>query len=227
MAGPASIIGAEAIRVARLTADGTPDYNNPLGGFMLCGGISTFQHTVVQETGDDIFVKDARGRPCVVKKQDDLIKRVEFTLTLCRDDYRLAEILCGGDVSVIGDGQKVVGAAINVAAGCGTSTGKSAVSLELWSQQWDCDVPLVDKPYMRSVLGKCKIVPDGYTRQNGASLPVYKGFSMPNANFGDGPFGDLDLLVGHTGWAMVDIDNDVVPTCVSPLSYIAIPGSAS
>ena len=44
MAGPSSIIGANAVRVAKLVANGTPDFNNTLGGFVMCGGISTFQH---------------------------------------------------------------------------------------------------------------------------------------------------------------------------------------
>lgn len=223
--GPSSIIGAFAVRVARLTSDGTPDFDNPTGGFMLCGGISTFQHDFETDTGEDIFEKDARGQACVIKKQEDLTKRVTFTLTMCKSDYRLDEIL--EVAAAVEDGGEVVGRTFHPAAGCGSEGGKNGVSLELWSEQWDCDAPLAGAPYMRTVLPRAYLVPAGFTRQNGVSMPVYNGYSIPNPNFGDGPFGDLDLLASTTGWAMADLDDTVVPSCVSPIGYINIPPTAS
>ncbi len=227
MAGPSSIIGVNAIRVARLTSTGLPDFNNATGGFMMCGGVSTFQHDFDQQDGVEMYVEDAAGNPCVIRKKPDKLKRVTFTLTLCRDDYRLSEILCSPQVATIADGSAIAGRTFKVSQGCGTVVAYNGVSLELWSEQWDCDVALVTRPYMRTVLPRCYITPGGFTRENGVSLPVYKGFSVPNSNFGDGPFGDLDLLSATTGWAMADIDNDVVPSCVSPLAYINIPPTAS
>ena len=227
MAGPSSFIGVEAIRVSRLDPDGTPDFNNPTGAFMMCGGVSSFQYDWETNTGQDLYVEDARGEPCVIRKKEDKLKRLTFTLTLCRDDYRLSEILGDGDVDTIVDGSTVVGRAFNIAASCGTSTRKTGVAIELWSEQFDCDEPLADAPYVRTVLARAYLTPAGHTRENGVAAPVYSGYAVPNSNFGDGPFGDLDLLSGVTGWAMVDIDNDVVPNCATPLGYINIPGSAS
>ena len=227
MSGPSSIIGVNAIRAARLDQDGTPDFDNPTGGFMLCGGVSTFQHDFEKQDGADMYVEDARGEPCVIRKKPDKIKRVSFTLTVCRDDYRFSELLCNPQIATVLDGSNVVGRAYKVAQGCGSAVNYYGVSLELWSEQWDCDVELDGAPYMRTVLPRCYITPSGYTRENGVSLPVYTGFSVPNANFGDGPFGDLDLLSGVTGWAMIDIDNDVVPSCPTPVGYINVPGTAS
>ena len=225
--GTGSIIGVNAIRAARLDADGTPDFNNPVGGFMLCGGVSTFAHDFDVQEGVEMYVEDAAGNPCVNRKKPSKIKRVTFTLTVCRDDYRLTELLCGPQVTTVVDGSNIVGRAYNVVAGCGEAADFNGVSLELWSEQWDCDDALADAPYMRTILPKCQIVPGGYTRENGVSLPVYNGVSQPNDNFGDGPFGDLDVLSGVSGWAMIDLDNDVVPSCPSPLGYINIPGTAS
>lgn len=227
MTGPASIIGVNAIRIARLAANGTPDFNNATGGFMLCGGVSTFAHEFDIQDGADMYVEDAAGNPCVIRKKPDKLKRVTFTLTLCRDDYRLSEILCSPQVATIPDGAVIAGRAFKTAQGCGSIVAYNGVSIELWSEQWDCNDALAAKPYMRTVLARAYVVPSGFTRENGVSMPVYKGFSVPNANYGDGPFGDLDLISAITGWAMIDIDNDVVPSCPSPIGYINIPPSAS
>lgn len=228
MAGPSSIIGAFAVRVARLTADGTPDFGNPTGGFMLCSGISQFEHDFETEDGEDVFERDAAGNACVIRKFPDLTKRVTFTLTMCKSDYRLDEIL--GVAAAITSGGTVVGRAFNMSAGCGTGTPFNGCSIELWSQQWDCSVPLAGSGFMRTVLPRCYLTPAGFTREQGVSMPVYTGYSTPNANYGDGPFGDLDILVSAgvgANWAMVDVDNTVVPACVTPAAYVNIPPSAS
>jgi hypothetical protein len=225
MAGPASIIGVQAFRVAKLTSNGTPDFNNPLGGFMMCGGTSTFEHDFEVEDGADIFEEDAAGNACVVRKKFDRTKRATFTLTVCRNDYRLNEVFgIGANVTL---GQTVVGSVTKTNAGCAGAATPNGVSLELWSEQWDCDVPLVNQPYQRVVLPRCYLTPSGFTRENGVSMPVYKGFSIANNNWGDGPFGDADVLTGQTSWCYAEIDDVAVPPCPSPVSYINIPGSAS
>lgn len=227
MAGPSSIIGVNAIRIARLTSNGTPDYNNTLGGFILCGGISTFEHDFEIEDGADMFEEDAAGNACVVRKKFDRTKRATFTLTMCRSDYRLNEIL-GLSTSVV-IGQAVVGHAVKTSTGCGTTTTPNGVSLELWSEQWDCDVPLANQPYQRTILPRCYLSPAGFTRENGVSLPVFNGFSVANNNWGDGPFGDAEPMTGITGWCYAEMDDVALPgQCLQgTYGYINIPGSAS
>jgi hypothetical protein len=225
MAGPASIIGVQALRVGRLTADGTPDFNNPVGGFMLRGGVSPFEHDFEVEEGADIFEEDAAGNACVVRKKFDRVKRATFTLTVCRKDYRLDEILAGADAVTLGG--TTVGQAVLTSAGCGTGVQPKGVSLELWSEQWDCDVPLVNQPYQRVILPRCFLTPSGFTRENGVSMPQYTGFSIANNAWGDGPWGDADVMVGHTGWCYAEIDDVAVPAAPTPIGYVGIPGSAS
>jgi hypothetical protein len=225
MAGPASIIGAVAVRVARLTANGTPDYNNPQGGFLLCGGISTFEHDFQIQAGKDIFEEDAAGNACVVRKKFDRTKFTTFKLTMCRTDYRLAEIL-GTSTAVTLSGT-TVGHAVKVLTGCGTQVAPFGVSLELWSEQWDCDAPMVNQPYQRAILPRCYLTPKGYKRENGVSLPVFDGYSTSNPNWGDGPFGDADVLAGITGWCYAEIDEPALPVCQPVINYINIPGAAS
>jgi hypothetical protein len=223
--GPGSIIGAAALRIARETADGTPDFNNPLGGFLLCGGLSSFAHDFETADGADIFEEDAMGNACVVRKKPDRTKRATFTITMCRTDYRLNEIL-GISKSVV-LGQVVVGHAVKTSAGCGGTTLGNGVSVETWSEQWDCDVPLVNQPYQRAILPRCWLTPAGFSRENGVSMPVFNGFSTANNLWGDGPFGDADVLTGVTGWCYAEIDEVALPVCAPTIGYINIPGSAS
>lgn len=227
MSGPSTIIGANAVRVSRLQADGTPDFNNAIGALAFCGGISTFEHDFEIEAGADLFERDAAGNACVIRKRADDVKRVTFTLTMCRSDYRLDEIL-GVATSVIQTpGLNVVGRAFQAAQGCGTPVVRNGVAIELWSEQWDCNTALAAAPYMRTVIPRAFLTPAGFTRQNGISLPVYKGYGQVNNNFGDGPFGDLDLLASLTNWVMADLDAAALPTCVSPVAYVPTPSSAS
>lgn len=225
MSGPSSIIGVMAVRVAKLTSNGTPDFNNPLGGFQMCGGISSFEHSFEVEDGADIFEEDAAGNACVVRKKFDRVKRCSFTLTLCRNDYRFNEIF--GIGSNVTSGQTVIGSAVSSSAGCGTATTPNGVSIELWSEQWDCDVPKTDQPYQRVLLPRCYLTPQGFTRENGVALPVYSGFSVANSNWGDGPFGDADPMAGRTGWCYAEMDDVALPVCSSPITYINIPATAS
>lgn len=225
MAGPASIIGAVAIRIARLAASGAPDFSNPTGGFMLCGGISTFEHNFEVETGADIFVRDAGGNACVVRRRPDATKYATFTLTMCRNDYRLSEIL--GISNAVTLSGAVVGHTVKTSVGCGSVAAPNGVSIELWSEQWDCDVPLANQPYQRAILPRCYLVPSGFTREDGVSLPKYTGFSVANNLWGDGPWGDAEVLSAQTGWCYAEIDDVAVPACVSPIGYINMPGSAS
>lgn len=226
MAGPSSIIGAQAVRVSRLTADGTPDFGNAIGAFMLCGGISTFQHSFEVDQGADIFQKDAAGNACVIRKRPDQVKRASFTLTMCKDDYRLSEILGVAQSVIQTPGLNVVGRTFHAAAGC-SAVAPNGVSIELWSEQWDCDSPLSGAPYMKAILPRAFLTPAGFTRQDGVSLPVYNGYATPNNNWGDGPFGDSDLLVGRTGWIFAELDALALPTCASPVAYLPTPSSTS
>lgn len=221
---PASIMGACAVRISRLTADGTPDFSNPTGTVLLCGGINQFQHDYDKQTGADIYEEDACGNPVVVRKRPDKTKRATFSLTLARSHYIIDEIL--GVADAVTDAGQVVGRAITVAQGCGTGVQGNGVVIELWSEQWDCDVA-ADPPYMRTVLPMAFLTPKGFTRQNGVALPVYEGFSQPNANFGDGPWGDLDVLSPNENWALADVDDDTVPTCPDVFDYLAMPAGAS
>src|SRR5262245_762682 len=96
-----SIIGVNAVRVSRAAVDGTPDYGNPVGAFVLCGGVSTFEFDYEIEAGSSIFQRDAAGNPCVNRRRPDDVKWTTFTLTMCRDDHRFREIALSGGARLL------------------------------------------------------------------------------------------------------------------------------
>lgn len=224
MAGPFQEMSALAVRLSKLTTTGAPDFNTALGAFALCAGLSSFQFDHEIAEGQEFYEVDGGGNPCVSRKRPDIVKRTTFTLTLCTRDHRVDEIMGVG--SPVGPAPAPTGKVVNVTQGCGGVTTPNGFALELWSERWDCNAADED-PYIRSVLGRAYAVPAGFTKENGVAKPVYKGFSVPNPNFGDGPFGDLDDLVGFTDWSYAEVDDDALPTCADPLAYIPLPSSAS
>lgn len=223
-----SIIGVNAVRVSRLRSDGEPDHTNATGAFLICGGVTTFEHSFETEAGSSIFQRDASGNPCVNKKRPDDVKYVNFTLTLCRDDPRLTEILLDGQATLLTDVNSYpIGRGILPSAGCGSPTVRNGVCIELWSELQDCDAPADPYPYLRTVLPRCYLTPQGYSREDGVSLPVYSGYSVVNANIGNGPFDDFDVTEDVSGMCYFDFGDDVVPTCTLPLDYVALPAVSS
>ncbi len=221
-----SVIGANAVRFSRLTADGTPDFLNAVGGLVVCGGISTFEFDFETEAGSSIFVRDAAGNPCVNRKRRDDVKFTTFTLTMCRTDWRLTEIALEDGAELLTDDQDYpVGVGILTSRGCGEAATGNGVCIELWSELFDCDAPAEPFPYVRTVLPKSFLTPKGHRREDGVSLPVYSGFSVTNANILNGPFDDFDVNGDLTNKAFFEFGDSALPTCDPIFDYVALPAS--
>lgn len=219
-----SIIGVNAVRVSRASADGTPDAGNPVGAFLVCGGVSKLEHDFETEKGSSIFARDASGNPCVNRKRPDDVKYTTFTLTMCRNDPRLGEILLAGGATLLTDlGNYPFGYGVEPSSGCGSAVTRSPVIIELWSEQFDCDAPADPYPYQRIVLPMSYLTPKGFTREDGLSLPVYEGYSLVNPNIGNGPFDDFDVSEDVSNLCYFEFGEDALPTCTSPLDYVAVP----
>lgn len=218
-------IGCAAFRISRLLADGTPDYGNASGSFAVCGGITKFTPDFEVEKGDEIFIKDSIGAPCVNVVRDDIDKWVTFELELCKDDYRIWEILGLGDA--LSTAGSVTGLGHTMAAGCAV-TARDRVCIELWVQQYDCDAAVVGFPYKRHVLTKAVLTPKGADISEKPTLPVFSGKGFNNANIADGPWGDLDTFVTNSFvGAYAKVDDTALPYCPSPQQYLQTPASAS
>lgn len=221
-----SIIGVLAVRASRLDTDGTPDFGNSAGAFVLCGGVSTFEHGFETEAGSSIFQRDAAGNPCVNRKRVDDVKYTTFTLTLCRKDPRFDELVLEDQATLLTDlSDYPVGSGVRASASCGSVSTRNGVLIELWSDLQDCDLPASPNPYSRAVLPRAYLTPQGFTREDGVSLPVYSGFATANANIGNGPFDDFDLTEDVDDLIYFDFGDDELPDCPSPLDYVALPSS--
>lgn len=222
MAGPFQEMSAIAVRFSKVATDGTPAFNTAQGAFALCSGVTSLEFDHEIQAGTDIFELDGRGLPCVVRKRPDIVKWTTFTLTLCTRDHRVDEIL--GVAQAVGPAPAPTGKVINTAQGCGDAETPNGFIMELWSERWDCNAA-DDDPYLRAVFPRCYATPAGYTKENGVARPVYRGFSVANPNFGDGPFGDLDDLAAFSEWSYGEVDDDALPTCTG--AYIPLPSGAS
>lgn len=222
-----SIIGVSAIRFSRLTADGTPDFLNGQGAFALCSGISKFEHDFDIQEGKEIYEEDAAGNACVNIKRFNRTKRATGTITLCKRHHAIPEIL-GVASGILNGDDELIGHGVEAAQGCGAVATPNGVAVEMWSENYDCDELDDEAPYIKSILKRAFFTPKGYVKENGLSLPVYDFFAIPNANYGDGPFGeDEDMVTGTDNMVYVELDADALPTCPDPLDYIPLPSGAS
>lgn len=217
--GPYSLNGLCAIRVTRLLADGTPDFDQAKGSFMLCEGVQRFVYDFATQAGKVTTDEDACGTIIVNRKREDQVLRVTWTLTLLKSDYRFDDVT--GAAEVLLDGGDIAGSIVNAAAGCVRTT-KPRFCMELWSERIECS-DLGDPPYRLNVMGSCKVNPKGHTKEDATAAITYEGVGEVNVNFGDGPWGTYPTLVGETNWVWADFDTDSIPTCPDPLDYIATP----
>lgn len=219
-------VGVRAVRVSALTADGTPDFDNPVGGFLFCAGLSKFDHKFDKQTGKEIYDEDAGGNGCVNIKRPDRIKRVTGTLTLCKRFFDL-DALMVDEMSALVDGDDITGVGVIAASGCGTSPNPNGVALELWSENINCDQLDADNPYVVTVVTRAFVSPPEFVLENGNSLPQYTFYGVPNSNFGDGPFGEWDNAVGTDDMPIFWDYASELPTCATPPTLIPIPAGAS
>lgn len=219
-----SEIGINAVRVSRAEFDGTPDYGNSVGAFIVCGGVSSLEHDFETEEGSNIVERDAAGNLCINRRRPDDVTHATFTLTMCRDDPRLTEIILHGGATLLEDANGYpMGRGILGGATCGTSAPRGGVILELWTELYDCDVPKADWPYKRIILPFAQLTPAGYTHEDGLSLPVYNGIVHPNPNIGNGPFDDFDVVGDVSRLLYFDFYDDELPTCAPTLDYANLP----
>ena len=220
--GPFALNGLCALRVARNVADGTPDYGNPKGALMLCGGIQRFVYDFDTQAGKATLDEDACGTIVVNRRRDDQVLRVNWTLTLLRSVLEFDDVV--GAAQLVTSGGNVIGSIVNAASGCAPQV-QPSFSMELWSEQVDCS-DLADPPYRLNLMGKCKLTPKGHTKEDATATVTYQGFGYTNKNFGDGPFGQYPSLVNETDWCWGDFFTDSIPDCPDPLDYIALPANS-
>lgn len=176
-------IQACAIRVARLEPNGVPSPG--ASNLYVSDGLVSLGLTSETTDGTEIEVLNACGSPCVSFKDDDRLKRLGVSITLCTPDPELTELLIGGAVLTDADAVGYAYPRLNQAAN------PDGVSIEVWAKRIT-SAGVLDPvhPYAWWVFPLVKLRPDSVTFENGPFQPTITGFALENENWFDGPLND-------------------------------------
>lgn len=183
---PASIL-AVAMRVAQLDASGA----TPAGAsnMYVTDALIQFQWQPTVEAGLDLMQRKASGDLCVFTKTADIIKRYEVTLNLCSPDPELEALISGG--AVLADAGATVGYG---APALGADPVPNGVSVEIWSEAIEGDVPPATNPYFWWAFPKIKFEKkEQRTLEAGVLANSFSGYAYENPGWGNGPNDDWML----------------------------------
>jgi hypothetical protein len=119
-----------------------------------------------------------------------------------------------------------VGTVIKAQAGCGAQTAQLGCVIEAWVESILCGDANPTTPYIKFTFPKCFMHNAGGTLQLGLNKQRFEGFVQSNNNYGNGPFGDDDLLNKSTypdllGWVVGIQDAAALPSCGSG-AYVSL-----
>ncbi len=139
------------------------------------------------KSGCDALIATYRGQ--------DIPKRTNLELDLGNISPGLEEMLTGGSI-VTNSGEDPIG--VNLREACDTQS--PYVVTEAWQDLYECDrVPSAPYHYRHWTFPSSRWVKGPETAQNDFGQPKYTGFTVGNASWGVGIFGDLDSPVGPAG----------------------------
>jgi hypothetical protein len=150
-------------------------------------------------------VKDLKGgcdQLVATYRGQDILKRFNLELDMGKTLPALEELLTGGS-AIVDMGGDPIGVQFQVP--CGSQ--QPFVVFEAWQDLWDCDhQPSDPYPYRRWVFPSSRWQRGPETLQNDFDQPKFTGFSVANANWGEGIYGDLTAPVGANGQWFFDTE---------------------
>lgn len=225
MTGSSAWMSICALRVSRLAATGAPDWGN-VSGAWCTQEVGTLSYTPDVITGTDVAELNGCGNLSVVRRYPDKIKRMNLTVELNSTDYRFHEIIAEQPILT-----GAVGTVIKAQAGCGAQTLPRGCVIEAWVESILCGDANPTTPYIKFTFPKCFMRSAGGTLQMGLNKMRFEGFAQSNNNYGNGPFGDDDLLNKSTypallGWVVGIQDAAALPVCTDS-GYVSMVGYTS
>jgi hypothetical protein len=148
--------------------------------------------------GEDFEMKNGCGQLCVSLKNCDQLKRMNLQVELCLRDPAMIELMTGSRTYT--DGTDIVGySRRGIGAACPDS-----VSMEIWTKavttQNTCPVAggggYVDAQWWRTIWPKATFTLGDVSFANEVATLQLTGFAEANPNFLNGPFNDVDPLIG-------------------------------
>lgn len=211
-----------AARFTRCTASGAPISNNPQGAVSLVGGVGTAKWTADLVTGDKIRDLDGCGNLAVVKRYRNRLAGMDLEIDFLVRSHELREIAYNAAL-LLDDESAIVGSADIVDTACDVVTTQNGVIVELWGENWKCNQGDATFPYERVAFARAFFDPSDGSMQRGTNHLVLKGYAEPNAQFGDGPFNDLDAALDVDNWIRLSFDDTALPTASVDGGYVATP----
>lgn len=213
-----------AARFTRCNADGSPADNSATGAVAVVGGIGTAKWTADIVAGDKIRELDGCGNLAVSKRYRNRLAAMDLEIDLLVRSHELREITY--NAALLMDGIDIVGSADVVDTACDVVAAQNGVIVELWGENWKCNQADGAFPYERVAFARCFFDPSDGTMQRGVNQLALKGYAEPNAQFGDGPFNDLDPAVDVDNWIRLSFDDTDLPTPSVDGGYVATPAQS-
>lgn len=180
---PSSIL-AVVCRVAKLDATGATPAGS--GAMYVTDALLRFTWSQEVEGGLDLMQRKGNGDLCVFTKTADIVKRYACTLDLCSPDPELEAMISGGTVLTS------TGATVGYAAArLGADPVPNGVSLEVWSEAINGDVPAAVNPYFWWAFPKIKFEKkEQRVLEAGILANSFSGYMYENPGWGNGPNND-------------------------------------
>jgi len=206
-------------RFTRLDDDGTPmddDNNSYVTDTLTEVAISP---QIVE--GNTIELPNGCGCLLVSLVEDPQPNGYEVTITRGRVNPELQELLLGTPVVSWPDGSSLLVSAGNqnpIRQSCGVR--RAGVAAEFWQQAISYDDQDPDYGFIHYVYPKVVFSEADFTMNNDATTKALAGRTRENANFGEGPYGDLPEAADVNGMWFFD---DQMPTAAVGYQTVAIP----
>jgi hypothetical protein len=214
-----SVLDFCAIRASRLTADGTPDYDEEFGSAEDNSPIS-LGRTAQVTTGDRFERKNGCGVVCSVKENPDTTTGETLSLSLCNLNIELIELLTGATVILDpADPNVIIGFIVP-----DPTAVQPSIELNGWSKTWDADSQVADPySYTRFVWPLTTWRIADWTLQNGFLDVTLEGKASGNSNISDGSFSDHPAAITEYFGLFFDEAANVPDGC----GYLATPVNAA
>jgi len=206
-------MGVCAIRFGRLINGGVPDYSNAHGAWCAIA-VGQLAYAEDQVVGADIAELDACGDIQVVRKYQNKARRINITaLDFLIADPRMIELATENPTVTLGG--EVIGYVAIARTGCSGVAPRQGVSMEVWSENWNCTALDTKWPYTRTVFPRVFLDGGARTLTNGLSKVAMAGYGEPNPKIGEGPAQDFpeDVELYANNGFMYSFYDDALPTC--------------
>lgn len=211
-----------AIRVARLSANGTPVSGANQG--YVAGAPVQVTLTPQYQKGVELTQPNACGQLAGYYRQQDQLKSWDIVFDLTELDHELIEILTGATLIAPTPGT-TIGHQFPPVSSC-SPYNLNGVSLEFWTKRWDhCQQPADGIQYWHWVFGCAFLHVGPLKMDNGFMTIPIEGYLQENPNWGDGPWDDFPGGPSGTLTSIGAVFQDAQALPTKTCGYVSVPNT--